>query len=390
MLSLWKYLVIFFVFVVYIQNIAALLLKSYPNHIERELSILKRRATACPLGYGSFEHEFKLPDPNGMKKSLIHHPHKYEYFNKLERLFKILAIYDKSLPFIFEPRIFNNLSLFSKTSLFQTLSRLLSFNCAFHSGLNNKNENGLNYALINIHQKNAIQNLMPRKLNFYETKLFRLFKFKQQSSNNKKVSASNTLNQSKSCHIIYGLNQFKNRLNHIFHFNKWKNGLNWDKFWILGGSVMRCLLNSNKMNQNKMLIKNQDIDIFSINIGFNEFMAEIQSFSQYVRNYGYNVLLESRNHESCCVQNIYCNFCSIQETDLCFGERVRPIHHEQVADIIKIGKWQKFQFIWYDSLSKQSLMNVIDLDCCQIGFDGKSVLCTHAFIQVQFLYMFIC
>ena len=162
----------------------------------------------------------------------------------------------------------------------------------------------------------------------------------------------------------------------------------------MGGSIIRCLLTSNKLNQNYHFNQNQDIDIFSIDVSFTEFMGEIQSFTQYVRNYGYNVLLENRNHEECCVQNVYVNFdhksCQRDMDHFNLNARIAPIHHHQVKDKIKYGKWQKFQFIWYDSLSKESLMNVIDLDCCQIGFDSKSVLCTNAFIQVEFIYTFLC
>ena len=257
----------------------------------------------------------------------------------------------------------------------------------------------IGYALINIHKR--IQSVTHRQLNYYEQKLFKTLLFEVNASlfSSHEISIMHkrkTTSSAITCNVpIVSRKIFENRLFSDFHYSKWRNCVDWDQFWLIGGSVLKCIL---KQNWNET---NIDLDFFANNISYNEYISEIKEFAKRCAYKGYRVLIQENIDDNQSVNNIYVNFARQQNDNIytCGGGEnschfLTKCSKSEIESIMDQGiegqkQWQKFQFIWYDSLTKQELMNIIDIDCCQIGFDGGNVICTYACLQVMTIYIYI-
>lgn len=125
----------------------------------------------------------------------------------------------------------------------------------------------------------------------------------------------------------------------------------------------------------------RDLDLFAIGIKNNTFIQKIFCIKIALRAMGYEVAhgvdRKSDYYHKSCVQNLYVNFSELSsrvDTKLSSKENEVIIKEE--------GFWTQFQFIWIgEGYKPWSILHIFDLDCCQIGFDGKNVLSTFAFLQ---------
>jgi hypothetical protein len=167
--------------------------------------------------------------------------------------------------------------------------------------------------------------LSPRELNSLEEKLFTLQK-----------------NEAPKPKSIVSYDQFIENFQTEFLFDKWKNFLDWDYFQIIGGSLLKCLL------KYSFISNKQDVDIFISDGNLYNFDEKLEIFSSEMRKYKYKETFTGT-----------------------YQDRVRSI-------TVDFGEKEiTFQFIIYEDLHYQ----ILDQDCCQIGFNGKNVLVTHSFIQ---------
>lgn len=231
--------------------------------------------------------------------------------------------------------------------------------------------------MINLHQR--IEKVVNRRLNKYEEKLFKPLLFEVNASmficpeyghvkNNTPIHNIHT-------EVIVNRQTFISRLSTDFHYSKWRHFIDWDQFWLIGGSVLKCIL-SNTWND-----INIDLDFFANNISYNEYISAIKEFAKRCSHKGYSVLIQENIDSKQSVNNVYVKFDGEKSSSSELSE-YSPQEIESKINGQK-WKWQKFQFVWYDSLTKRELMNIIDLDCCQIGFDGANVICTYACLQVS-------
>eukprot|EP01080_Neovahlkampfia_damariscottae_P006610 gene6610-10773_t len=170
----------------------------------------------------------------------------------------------------------------------------------------------------------------PRKLNKFELNLFQL---------------RNTNIMPKS---IVSQKEFLNTFNQEFKFEFWKDLLQWEYFKVIGGSILKCLLkNSFKAKET------QDIDIF--------FKGDYYSFDDAY----YKFFEELKQYEA------------TEEFHDDYIDRIRTIH------VTIDSKKLTFQFILYntDETDLNQFYQILDQDCCQIGFNGTKVFCTYSFIQ---------
>jgi hypothetical protein len=208
-------------------------------------------------------------------------------------------------------KVFSLCTPFKDTPQFQLMSRILPYELHVIAEPLNLYEN--------------LYLLSPRELNPLELSIFKLHGTEKPKPKS-----------------IVSFSQFLKNFQTNFQFDKWKNFLDWDYFQIIGGSVLKCLL------QDPFMSESQDIDIFCQE-------DDVYNFDEYLKPFS----SEMKKYNS-------------KETFIgSYQDRVRSIS-------VKIGKKEiTFQFILYPMLSYQRL----DQDCCQVGFNGTEVMGTHSFIQ---------
>merc|ERR1712003_359687 len=70
------------------------------------------------------------------------------------------------------------------------------------------------------------------------------------------------------------------------------------------------------------------------------------------------------------------------ETIGLLNEEIRWKHNEKRIKQEVDSNWTQLQFIHIsDTAQPWTILQLFDLDCCQVGFDGNSVISTHAFKQ---------
>jgi hypothetical protein len=216
----------------------------------------------------------------------------------------------------FDFQVFNDLLPYFKTPQFQIISRMHPFKESLHSFSLNLYEN--------------LYLFSGRKLNPFENSLF-------EKTNPKPKN-------------IVSYEKFIKKLNSKFMFDEWKDFLNWNRFYITGGSILNCLLEESFEDEKQ----EQDIDIFSISdrfvfdTFFNEFYVKIQSIYATVE-------IERTNdyQEQVITVNVWKNFTKLT-----------------------------FQFVNLNiGASFESYLSRLDIDCCQVAFNTKNVICTHSFVQ---------
>ncbi len=148
--------------------------------------------------------------------------------------------------------------------------------------------------------------------------------------------------------------EFYKRFNVNYFFDRWEKYINWNNFTIAGGSVLACILNKDWTTD-----PTHDIDIFAINITYEEFTKSVMEFVFKLNEYKY----EYANHQKIKIIKLYI---------------------EQISNNIIKYKIVIIQFIFQSEWIKQnSLLDSFDIDFVQCAFDPKNkcVKVTYAFVQ---------
>eukprot|EP01084_Bolivina_argentea_P303284 523582_1 len=132
----------------------------------------------------------------------------------------------------------------------------------------------------------------------------------------------------------------------------------------------------------------RDLDFFAVNLGEYQFNKKIRNIAIELSKVGFTVIHNMKNktnmYVKTFVQNIYVNFSSNIST-IKPNANGLPISHipDNLIETVKYeGFWTHFQFIWTGAnYEPWSILHIFDLDCSQIGFNGKDILCTYAFLQ---------
>eukprot|EP01084_Bolivina_argentea_P097013 174388_1 len=229
---------------------------------------------------------------------------------------------------------------------------------------------------------------------------------------------------------IVSKNKFISNLNTHFHFEKWKDSINWSKYNVAGGCLLKCILQKTFVTSTK-----QDIDLFYSFENLNEkALHEAYScqFAERMRTKGFDVIYicEKPHNKLGHIIDIFVNF-----------EEVRTEATIEVPKAVERNipdMFTKFQFIllydeylsyetllksadlneyinefdtdWYTqqdlekkgfsnddiikfrnllqnkdqmlmkSLHCDNIISGFDIDACQIRFDGENVFGTFAFV----------
>lgn len=172
--------------------------------------------------------------------------------------------------------------------------------------------------------------LSPRKLNSKELDLFTL----------------ENPDEPQKPKSIVSFSEFLKRYDERFLFSKWKDFINWRKFFIVGGSVLNSVL------KDSFETESQDVDIF--------YYGDYYEFDKYY----YKFMKDMEKFEP--------------------SENLRDEYYERSRTMyLNIeGKMLTLQFNLYNfDISNHLFFQTLDQDCCQIGFNGKQVLTTYSWIQ---------
>ena len=324
---------------------------------------------------------------------------------------------------IFTEKCFKRMTLFSRTDLFQYYSRLLSFNWI-------ESLRGTEYPLINIH--NLMIKFEPRRLNKYETQFLKCFGAPV-------VSTESTRN------CIYNITEFIDNLKTYTNYDEWKdiifksNIANDREFILSGSTVLKCVWKQyhSDLQDLDFFACNMSQGEFWRNV--EDFISEMRVKgypvvdTEHWRNARYNcitvdvevnfhpeetdafVFVPKRSgawrwshtlHHSHPLSRKLCHLLEnkISTTDEYFMinqlyadiqkiEALNAMIREKIAGVYnwkcwleerekENHNWFHFQFIWRgDRFTKSSVLHVHDLDCCQVGFNGREVFGTYAFVQ---------
>eukprot|EP01080_Neovahlkampfia_damariscottae_P009713 gene9713-1918_t len=246
-----------------------------------------------------------------------------------------VKLYHPKISEIFNPTNFDLFFGYYDTSEFQTYSRLFS------------------YHLFEIAETISVyKNLFlfkKRKLNNLELKLFNLEK---ENYKGKSLVSEET---------------FFDNFDKFFKFNTWRNLIRWDNFFLVGGSVLKCILADSFESQNS------DIDFFFIGDDYLDYESTIFDMRLSAIE-----LLDT---------DVYGDVKSLKDNKYKFENLFNDEMYIRNMHLKIDGKKLKLQFIWYDcedtqtSMNPEKILNIFDIDCCQVGFDGKEVKCSFPFIQ---------
>lgn len=233
------------------------------------------------------------------------------------------SLYSPEINCVFTEKCFTEMQAFYGTPIFQAYSRLMPYNLIH---LQNK------FPLVALHKHLYLVN-QYRKLNSWEMNLFKLFDGKDPKLPKGPV--------------VHTLKQFEKKMDEEFHLRKWRDVMDWESFFLVGGSVVKCLL------KESFEAKHQDLDFFFTACDYNKCWKKVDEIANEMKKKGYKVQ---------------------------FGDYGQYVNSFEVSFDGK--NMIKFQFIWYDdNFTREKLLNIFDLDCCQVGYDGRQVLSTYAFVQ---------
>ena len=181
----------------------------------------------------------------------------------------------------------------------------------------------------------------PRNLNIFEKQLFTFHK--------------NVIQNQNYNHIVQNIQQFTANLQQYYGYSAWKfildqqNSHKIGSWFLAGGSVVGCINDNFSGNDS-----NSDVDFFSIKTTHSKFQTNVTNIIEKLQH-KYNNITVITNGSYGIVINIY---LQTQRQSL------------------------KLQFIYCTAnLTPFIILHQFDLDCCQIGFTGTEILCTHAFTQ---------
>lgn len=246
-----------------------------------------------------------------------------------------LNLYIKEESAIFTYFCFLNIKPFYQTPEFETFTRLFSYKIP-----------SIGHT---INLFNSTHLFQPRELNTIEKSLFKIYRPE--------------VNPFEICQS----ESFFENLNKFFNFDKWKDFIEWDKLFLVGGSVLKCIL------KDPFESSNQDLDFFFTGDDYYDFNDSVKNTKDLFKKNGYQMKkikkeVEWRNYDS----------IIFEEDKSCYKRNYQNYVRSYEIPELKI----KMQFIWYDNdMNPNHIMNIFDLDCCQVGYNGKDVLCTFPFVQ---------
>eukprot|EP00026_Physarum_polycephalum_P007641 Phypoly_transcript_07706.p1 GENE.Phypoly_transcript_07706~~Phypoly_transcript_07706.p1 ORF type:complete len:527 (+),score=70.04 Phypoly_transcript_07706:175-1581(+) len=146
-----------------------------------------------------------------------------------------------------------------------------------------------------------------------------------------------------------------------FRMDLWEKVIDWENFVMVGGSVLKSILKESFDS-----VTPQDVDFFTVSKGespdftYDYFVAQHREFAAHFKKlYGEENVIKTKKYEYV---------------------RTVEVKFPQLDDLPP--KTIVFQFIWYATkIKKQEVIQIFDLDCCQVGYDGKRVFCTYSFTQ---------
>jgi hypothetical protein len=244
----------------------------------------------------------------------------------IQGLLEKCALYSKTRNTVYTEECMKNMIAHFDTEVFQIYSRLLSYSV------------DAKYPLVPVHNPSLCDTIIkPRLLNFYEKKLFKF--------TNNDVTQTQVPDSSKP--LVHSSEQFLKNMNEQFCLDLWKDYLDWNNHFLVGGSVLKCLLYDSFSASS-----DQDLDLFWTGYDYYEWENQQEQFYDALRVAGYKVQYVALGY--------------VRAMKVTFNEK------KQVT----------FQFIWYDdNLSRERILHVFDLDCCMVGYNGQRVLSTWSFIQ---------
>ena len=222
--------------------------------------------------------------------------------------------------------------------------------------------------------------------------------------------------------VVSHINIFKRNLNTKFYFANWERIIftrdRLFRFFLAGGSVVKSIVGSNMHDE----ANTSDLDFFVYSFGRTNdqrFRRAIEArfdllVQDFVIVYDQRSLWYFDRGEVRKIYNVFINFsgkdsqirqsCSILRSR--DDSRIRYdgmpiIVNEQKNEIIMViqeeGFWTKMQFIYEEYRFEKThharefaILQDFDLDCCQIGYNGKQVVCTPSFVESINTGTFMC
>src|SRR5690606_24232942 len=83
--------------------------------------------------------------------------------------------------------------------------------------------------------------------------------------------------------VIRTLKEFEKKMDEEFHLSKWRDVMHWDSFFLVGGSVVKCLL------KKSFKAKNQDLDFFFISSDYYKCWKKVDEMAEALKKKGYKV-----------------------------------------------------------------------------------------------------
>ena len=314
---------------------------------------------------------------------------------------------DEGIHSLFAPMCYNKMLLYCNTHIGSVFFSLLSYSWASHCLMQNelskqeifRNECKM-YRNISVHSCPSLRNENAWKSRVINLESY-FFKSYSNSNNNK----NNVLNSNHKEKAINDFETFKKKMDLYFEMNQWHEFVDWNQFMIAGGSILRCLCpfvdkifhrhhhrhhhhhhhnhhhyqckKKNTLHNNCAAM--QDIDFFAVGCdSIHSFKKNVDAFISKLKT----------KHSNSRIILMPLQKISKNITDL------KDRHNKRLVKVFTYGiqfnssfssslsSFRKIQFIWSnDNYSRWGILNLFDLSCCQVGFDGTKVICTPAFMH---------
>ena len=185
--------------------------------------------------------------------------------------------------------------------------------------------------------------------------------------------------------IINSKKDFYTKFEKHFGFSKWSHYIDWQNYFVAGGSILTCL------RKDFVVKPEQDVDFFSFHVSDIDFFnATFLTMQRLMKEENLKVKLELGYHHPDAFTYVFiCLYFLYFQTYTSRRKRILGgyLHIINFKVYIEENKIVKFQFIrsYLDRPRSDKWMTLseFDLNCCQVGWDGKNVLCTPAFIHAN-------
>ncbi|CAF3024354.1 unnamed protein product [Rotaria sp. Silwood2] len=219
--------------------------------------------------------------------------------------------------------------IFKQTNIHSVYCRLISFTCPLYKQ---------QQKLFDVFEEEEL--IARRDLTIIEHKLFKIF------DSRKKIEQPQ---------FVSSFTDFIDNINTKFHFDKWTHLIDYNEFYLAGGSVVTCCLT------NAQVFDGQDCDFF------------------YKGNNKTNFLKSVKIIQSKLMQ---CYF--VQRTNQARSRIVNLVIriNTNVDSLFEKEKQVKLQFVYiHGNCSPSSVLTSFDMDLPQFIFNGVKVLATSAAIE---------